>query len=124
MYDSIRGQCYAPQCNIHENTEVVYLLPEEIAALDLIDIQQLGQEEAALRLGISRKTIWRDLHEGRRKMADAIIHGKVIVMQECSKRGNGACPKLNLTLCPKTDGGVCPRPSDVFEHTDDPSSDV
>lgn len=93
MYDSIHGRCYAPQCNIHENTEVVYLFPEEIAALDLIDIQQLDQEEAALRIGVSRKTIWRDVHEGRRKMADAIIHGKVIVMKECSDRGERCMPK-------------------------------
>lgn len=124
MYDSIHGRCYAPQCNIHENTEVVYLFPEEIAALDLIDIQQLDQEEAALRIGVSRKTIWRDVHEGRRKMADAIIHGKVIVMKECSDRGNGACPKQNMNLCPKTEGGVCPRSSVMSDQTDDSRPDA
>ena len=124
MYDSIHGRCYAPQCNIHENTEVVCLFPEEIAGLDLIDIQQLDQEEAALRIGVSRKTIWRDVHEGRRKMADAIINGKVIVMKECSDRGNGACPKQNMNLCPKTEGGVCPRSSVMSDQTDDSRPDA
>lgn len=119
MYDSVHGRCYAPQCNIHEPNEVVYLLPEEIAALDLIDIQQLDQEEAALRLGISRKTIWRDIHEARRKIADAILNGKVIVMKECANRENGACPKQNEKLCPKTDGGFCPRSSGSSDHTTD-----
>lgn len=88
-----RGRCYAPQCNVDEQKEVIYLFPEEIAALDLIDIQQLGQEEAAILLGVSRKTVWRDVHEARRKVADGIINGKVILMTECAIRMNGGCPK-------------------------------
>ena len=38
------GRCYAPQCNSNEQNEVVLLLPEEMAALDLIDVQGLEQE--------------------------------------------------------------------------------
>ena len=72
---------------------MIFLYPEEIAALDLIDIQQLGQEEASILLGVSRKTVWRDVHSARRKVADAIINGKVILMKECVSRMNGFCPK-------------------------------
>lgn len=103
------GQCYAPQCNSNEGNEAVLLLPEEIAALNLIDYQDLDQEEAAVVLGVSRKTIWRDIHEARHKIADAIINGKAIQMEGCTRKHKGDCPKRDETLCPKSGGGVCPK---------------
>lgn len=105
------GRCYAPQCNSNEQNEIVLLLPEEIAALDLIDVQGLEQEEAAVVLGVSRKTIWRDIHEARHKIADAILNGKAIQMEGCMRRLKGHCPKRDETLCPKSGGGRCPKVS-------------
>jgi len=102
-------RCYAPQCNANEQDEVISLLPEESAVLELIDLQGLEQEQAATVLGVSRKTIWRDIHEAHRKIADALIHGKTIQMAECTRRLEGHCPLRNQGLCPKTDGGLCPR---------------
>lgn len=105
------GRCYAPQCNSDEQNEVVLLLPEEVAALDLIDMQGLEQEEAAGVLGVSRKTIWRDIHEAHHKIADAILNGKTIQMDGCTRKLKGHCPKRDETLCPKSGGGRCPRMS-------------
>jgi hypothetical protein len=85
------------------------LLPEEMAALYLIDLQELEQEQAATALGVSRKTIWRDIHEVHHKIADALIHGKTIQMAGCMLRLEGHCPKRDETLCPKKGGGICPR---------------
>jgi uncharacterized protein len=96
------GRCYAPQCDSNEKNEVVRLLPEEIAALDLIDFQDLEQEEAAHVLGVSRKTIWRDIHGARHKIVDAIINGKAIQMEGCTRRLNGHCPKCGGGRCPQT----------------------
>jgi predicted DNA-binding protein (UPF0251 family) len=107
------GRCYAPQCNSDEKNEVVLLLPEEIAALDLIDVQGLEQEEAAVALGVSRKTIWRDIHDARHKIADAILNGKAIQMEGCTRKLKGHCPKRDETLCPKSGGGRCPKVSGV-----------
>jgi len=107
------GRCYAPQCNSDEQNEVVLLLPEEIAALDLIDVQGLEQEEAAVALGVSRKTIWRDIHDARHKIADAILNGKAIQMEGCTRKLKGHCPKRDETLCPKSGGGRCPKVSGV-----------
>jgi predicted DNA-binding protein (UPF0251 family) len=113
MNRSIRGgaagQCYAPQCNHDGQDEAVVLLPEEIAALDLIDFQGFEQEAAAGVLGVSRKTIWRDIHEARRKLADAILNGKAIQMQSCTRKLAGQCPKQDAAICPKRGGGTCPR---------------
>lgn len=85
------------------------MLPEEVAVLNLIDLQELEQEQAAATLGVSRKTIWRDIHEAHRKIADALIHGKPIQIAGCARRIDGNCPKKDETICPKMGGGICPR---------------
>jgi hypothetical protein len=99
------------------------MLPEEMAALNLIDLQQLEQEQAASVLGVSRKTIWRDIHEARKKIADALINGKTIQMAGCTRSLEGHCPKENKDLCPKVGGGFWPkkigRPGKGTRHTDD-----
>jgi len=74
----------------------ILLQPEEIELIRLIDLEGLEQEEAAERLGVSRKTAWRDLHEARRKIADALVNGKGITMAGCTKVAEGRCPK-----CPR-----------------------
>ncbi len=113
MNRSIEGgssaRCYAPQCSPNEEDEVITLLPEEIAVLELIDLQDLEQEQAAAVLGVSRKTIWRDIHETHRKIADALIHGKTIQMAGCTRKLEGQCPQRNLDMCPKKGGGLCPK---------------
>jgi len=93
-----------------------------MAVLELIDLQELEQEQAAAVLGVSRKTIWRDIHETRRKIADALIHGKTIQMAECTRRLEGHCPQRNQDLCPKKGGGICPKTSmTLCGETDEPS---
>lgn len=115
------ARCYAPQCNSNEQDEVVSLLPEEMAALNLIDLQELEQEQAAAVLGVSRKTIWRDIHEAHRKIADALINGKMIQMTGCVRRLEGHCPKRNATLCLKGKGGICPRIAGMPDRDSDES---
>lgn len=109
------GRCYAPQCDAGGQNETVLLLPEEIAALDLIDFQDLEQEEAAHVLGVSRKTVWRDIHEARHKIADAILNGKAIQIMGCTRKLAGRCPKRDAALCLKRGGGRCPRTTETEE---------
>ena len=89
-------RCYEPRCCPHEDGIVISLQPEEIELIRLIDLEGLEQEEAAEKLGVSRKTAWRDLHEARRKIADALVNGKGIEMAGCTKAAEGRCPK-----CPR-----------------------
>ncbi len=98
------ARCYAPRCGPDNNGECVSLLPEELAVLDLIDLQGLEQEMAAAALGISRKTVWRDIHEAHRKIADALVHGKALEIGGCLRRRNGICPLRNTGICPKDKG--------------------
>ncbi len=102
-------RCYAPQCEIWDDTARILLLPEEIETLRLVDLEGLEQEEAASVLGISRKTLWKDLHEARRKVTDALVNGKVIELSGCRRRGEGACPRLDASFCPKQNDGICSR---------------
>ena len=98
------ARCYAPQCSPNEQEEIVSLLPKELAVLDLVDLQGLEQEQAAAALGVSRKTIWRDIHEAHRKVADALLHGKALEIGGCLRRQKGICPKMvGITTTQSTD---------------------
>jgi predicted DNA-binding protein (UPF0251 family) len=90
------SRCYEPRCCPGVDGTGISLNPEEIELIRLIDLEGLEQEEAAVKLGVSRKTVWRDIHEARRKIADALVNGKGIEMAGCTKAAEGRCPK-----CPR-----------------------
>jgi len=117
---SASPRCYAPQCNPNEHEDVVSLLPEEMAVLDLVDLQDFEQEQAAAVLGVSRKTVWRDIHEAHRKIADALVNGKSLEMGGCLRRQKGICPRRNAGACPKVSGI---NSTILTGSTDDPSPD-
>ncbi|MEN6340981.1 MAG: DUF134 domain-containing protein [Methanospirillum sp.] len=101
-------RCFAPQCKTAGDVEPVSLLPAEIEVLRLVDLEGLQQEEAATVLRISRKTLWRDLHEARRKVADALVNGRLIEMAVCSCAEEGVCPRRTGAACPRAAEGDCP----------------
>lgn len=57
------------------------LRPDELEALRLADLEGLYQEACAQRMGISRTTLSRTLAEARRKVTDALINGKRLVVE-------------------------------------------
>jgi hypothetical protein len=87
----------------------VEILPEELEVLKLVDLLGYEQEEAAVILGVSRRTAWRDLHEARRKVVDALVNGKGIQISGCLLQSQGRCPKLSDEICPKAKEGTCPK---------------
>ena len=89
---STDSRCYEPRCCPEKAGTGITLHPEEIELIRLIDLEGLEQEEAAVRLGVSRKTAWRDLHEARKKIADALVNGKGIEMAGCRRAAEGRCP--------------------------------
>ena len=50
----------------------------EVEALRLVDLEGLTQEQAAMEMGISRRTFWNDLMSARRKVAFALVNGCAI----------------------------------------------
>lgn len=117
-------RCFYPLCSIEEGTVVTLLRQDEIELLKLIDLEGLQQDEAASAFGVSRKTVWRDLHEARRKIADALVNGRPIEVAGCVRRDTEGCPKQESIPCLKTSGGKCPRvncPYSAGKSGDDPA---
>ena len=56
----------------------VFLTIDELEALRFADKDGLSQQEAAVKMNISRATFGRIVTQARRKVADALIYGKGI----------------------------------------------
>jgi len=54
---------------------------DEFEAVRLKDLEGLEQEEAAKKMKISRSTFQRLVVSARKKIADAIVHGKAIKIE-------------------------------------------
>jgi predicted DNA-binding protein (UPF0251 family) len=65
--------------------EPIQIEPAELEAIRLTDLENLNQEEAGERMGVSRGTIWRLLQRGRSKIALALVEGRRIEMIESSE---------------------------------------
>jgi predicted DNA-binding protein (UPF0251 family) len=61
--------------------EQVRLGLDELEAMRLADYDGLYHEEAATSMNVSRATFGRIISEARRKVADAIIHGKALTIE-------------------------------------------
>lgn len=62
--------------------EEIDLNVDELEALRLCDLEDLGQEEAARKMKISQSTLQRILTVARQKVAEALIKGKAIKIQK------------------------------------------
>jgi len=61
-----------------DDLEIVNLTVEEFEAVRLVDLDGLEQEEAAAKMGVSRRAFWDDIQNARKKIADALVNGKAI----------------------------------------------
>ena len=75
---SARHRCFKP-CGVpHSELQSVELEADELEAIRLPDFEGLYQQECADRMQISRTTFSRTIESARRKIADALLHGKSI----------------------------------------------
>lgn len=65
-----------------QDMDVVAISYEELEAIRLVDYLDCEQEAAAEKMGVSRRTLARDLHSGRKKIADALLNGKALEIGE------------------------------------------
>ena len=78
-----------PRCALEE----VALTLDEFEALRLADLLRMYQEEAALQMGVSRPTFGRILEQAHHKIADALVHGKIV------RIGGGAVEQAGHRCC-------------------------
>ncbi len=70
-----RITCYRPEIF---SSEAVVLTIDEFEAIRLKDYENLSQTEAAERMCISQPTFQRIYKSARKKIADAIVNGKIM----------------------------------------------
>ena len=78
--------------------EEVALELDEVEALRLADLEELYQADAALRMGVSRQTFANIVGRARKKVADALIHGKALRIAQAEE---STIPVLNTQSCCK-----------------------
>ncbi|MGK2906342.1 MAG: DUF134 domain-containing protein [Desulfuromonadales bacterium] len=81
-----------PGCSVYKpagiplkDLERVPLPHDELEALRLCDGEWLNQEEAGARMGISRGTVQRLVAAGRKKVIDAIISGRALILESAEE---------------------------------------
>ncbi len=72
--------CFKPCGRPGRGMETVEVGADEFEALRLMDHEGLYQVECAERMGISRTTLSHTVASARRKVADALLHGKRLVI--------------------------------------------
>ena len=70
--------CFKPKGVPMSALEVVNLTLDELEAIKLADWSGLYQEQAALKMDISRQTFGRIIESAHKKIADALVHGKAL----------------------------------------------
>ena len=77
--------------------EEVALSLDELEAVRLADLNGLYQEQAAPKMDISRSAFARILESARRKIADALVHGKSLKLAggpvQAGPGRAGTCPR-------------------------------
>lgn len=73
---------FAPLGQPWGRTPVVVLLLSELEAMRLVDLEGMTQDEAAAKMGVSRKTLWNDLQSARKKVSEALTKGWAIEIHQ------------------------------------------
>jgi predicted DNA-binding protein (UPF0251 family)/predicted Fe-Mo cluster-binding NifX family protein len=86
---------FKPRDAMGSNPEITIITSVELEAMRLIDLIGLHQEEAAQRMGISRRAFWNELKSGRRKVIKSLVEGRAIKI----KKGKYAVIKRRFRCC-------------------------
>jgi uncharacterized protein len=81
VYELPRSACFKPRGIPLSGLEQVNLGLDELEAVRMADLDGLYHEEAAEKMGISRQTFGNIIESARKKIADALVNSKAIVME-------------------------------------------
>ncbi len=75
------GEVYKPAGTPLKDLERITLDHDEMEAMFLCDSENLTQEDAGERMGVSRGTVQRLLSQARKKTIEAIVLGKALSIE-------------------------------------------
>ena len=78
----VKGKAFKPTGIPLTELEKIVLYTDELEALKLCDLDGLTQEEAGLKMDVSRGTVQRILSSARRKTALALSGCKALVLEK------------------------------------------
>jgi len=87
-----KGKAFKPTGIPLTELEKIVLFVDELEAFKLCDHDGLTQEEAGVKMGISRGTVQRLLSSARGKVADALSECKAILLEEIFCKPEGGAP--------------------------------
>jgi len=76
-----RGKAFKPTGIPMTEIEKITLYRDELEVLKLCDMDDLSQEEAGKRIGVSRGTVQRLLSQARKKVATALAECKALIFE-------------------------------------------
>jgi len=117
--------CGVPFRELHETR----LTLDELEAIRLADLQDLYQEEAAQRMGVSRQTFGNIIRSAHGKIADALVNAKSlkiaggVVQLDAQRYRCGRCrthwatssDQDKVITCPKCRGSGIPDDTSEYE---------
>jgi uncharacterized protein len=107
---------FIPQGIPVSSMEEISISLDEFEALRLADFEGLYQENCASSMNISRQTFGRIIDSARKKIADALVHGKALKIEggtvSFEENGKIRCSSCDYSMnCCKNSGDspACPR---------------
>ena len=99
-----RRVCAEPFCRQfspdHCEGPPVQMTVEELEAVRLCDLEGLDQEDAAERMNISRGTLQRVLYSARKRMAEALVLGRRLIIEGGNYEiADRECPQQGCCHC-------------------------
>jgi predicted DNA-binding protein (UPF0251 family) len=115
--------CFQPEGADAACPGEVRLNLDEYEAIRLADLEGLYQEQAASRMNISRQTFGRIVEAARRKVADALVNGKILRIEggavSTGAEDPARCPRCRRAMSPgrgRQKEGGCPHCREKLDH--------